>query len=548
MDEIRPDVLSTLSRGGSGLQLRSLTSSLVAAETSGERSLNERNVSNINTTISAMGQLSGKIGEFGEAMASVVDTISRTASSSITDAISIEVTDGSLAANFSSRMEVRSLASEQVLSFLFDSTVTTSTTLNQGTVSLNTPAWNNTQSFKLDDSNNTLIGMVEALNSLGGVTASLFDTGTGYALIIKSEDGLDNALDSDSIDAIKSALSMTSSAIDDETDSTHNPLGVSSSVTAAQNADILVDGVSVVRSSNEFEDLFLGHKITLNAVGTSMLSSSETNDSAQNRVIDFISVINDLKSYLNEATQRGINGADPGPLAGDSAAQSVLAHIRNIATRPIVGFGEDPVYLAEIGVRTERDGTLILDENVFERALEENSAIVDAFFSTQFSSDNANLKITGLSFAQPTAGSYVLIYNASAETATLDGEPLTIGSDSNGNVLLTSTTVGNTYGIQITLDADENLTTTVRYGQSLAAHLQDYSDSLLGRDGMLARRETNLGNQLLDFETRLEDVDAKAAALTERYNIQFGRMEAVIASLNQTGEYMQSLMDAWNAD
>jgi len=25
-------------------------------------------------------------------------------------------------------------------------------------------------------------------------------------------------------------------------------------------------------------------------------------------------------------------------------------------------------------------------------------------------------------------------------------------------------------------------------------------------------------------------------------------MEAVITSLNKTGEYMQSLMDAWNAD
>ena len=36
--------------------------------------------------------------------------------------------------------------------------------------------------------------------------------------------------------------------------------------------------------------------------------------------------------------------------------------------------------------------------------------------------------------------------------------------------------------------------------------------------------------------------------LTERYNIQFGRMEAMIASLKETGEYMESLMDAWNAD
>lgn len=548
MDEVKPDVLSTLSRGGSGLELKSLTSSLVAAETSGERSLNEKNVTNINTTISAMGQLSGKIGEFSEAMTSVVETASRTALSSSTDAILVEVTDDTLATNFSAVVEVQNLASEQVLSFVFDADVTASSTIDQGTFSLNTPAWgDSTQSFVLNDSNDTLSGMVKELNSLEGITAALLDTGTGFALVIKSEKGEENALDTGSIDAIKSALLMTSSATDDQKDA-NNPLGVASSITAAQNAEILVDGVSVVRSSNEFEDLFLGHKVTLNTVGSSSLSSSDTSDSAQDRLVNFIGVINELKSYLNEATQRGINGAEPGPLAGDIAAQSILSRIRNIATKPIVGFGEDPVYLAEIGVRTERDGTLVLDKDVFERTIDQNSTIADAFFNTQFSSDNANLKVTGFSFAPPTPGSYVLNYDNLAGTATLNGEALTVGTDSDDNVILTSATVGDTYGIQITLDSNESLTTTVRYGQSLAAYLQDYSDSLLGSDGLLARRETNLGDQLLDFETRLEEVDAKADALTERYNMQFGRMEAVIANLNKTGEYMKSLMDAWNSD
>ena len=548
MDEVKPDVLSTLSRGGSGLELKSLTSSLVAAETSGERSLNEKNVTNINTTISAMGQLSGKIGEFSEAMTSVVETASRTALSSSTDAILVEVTDDTLATNFSAVVEVQNLASEQVLSFVFDADVTASSTIDQGTFSLNTPAWgDSTQSFVLNDSNDTLSGMVKELNSLEGITAALLDTGTGFALVIKSEKGEENALDTGSIDAIKSALLMTSSATDDQKDA-NNPLGVASSITAAQNAEILVDGVSVVRSSNEFEDLFLGHKVTLNTVGSSSLSSSDTSDSAQDRLVNFIGVINELKSYLNEATQRGINGAEPGPLAGDIAAQSILSRIRNIATKPIVGFGEDPVYLAEIGVRTERDGTLVLNKDVFERTIDQNSTIADAFFNTQFSSDNANLKVTGFSFAPPTPGSYVLNYDNLAGTATLNGEALTVGTDSDDNVILTSATVGDTYGIQITLDSNESLTTTVRYGQSLAAYLQDYSDSLLGSDGLLARRETNLGDQLLDFETRLEEVDAKAAALTERYNMQFGRMEAVIANLNKTGEYMKSLMDAWNSD
>jgi flagellar hook-associated protein 2 len=109
-------------------------------------------------------------------------------------------------------------------------------------------------------------------------------------------------------------------------------------------------------------------------------------------------------------------------------------------------------------------------------------------------------------------------------------------------------TDGDAYGLQLTLGSNESLTTTVRYGQSMADQLESYGETLLGATGLIARRETELSDNLAGFETNLEDIETKAAALTERYNIRFGRMEAVITSMNKTGEYMQSLMDAWNAD
>ena len=106
---------------------------------------------------------------------------------------------------------------------------------------------------------------------------------------------------------------------------------------------------------------------------------------------------------------------------------------------------------------------------------------------------------------------------------------------------------GDTEGVTITLGTDQPLATTVSYGQSLADQLQDYGDTLIGTSGLLARRETALDEDLLEFEIQIEDLDIKAEQLTERYNIQFGRMEAVISSLKRTGEYMQSMMDSWIA-
>ena len=142
-----------------------------------------------------------------------------------------------------------------------------------------------------------------------------------------------------------------------------------------------------------------------------------------------------------------------------------------------------------------------------------------------------------------------MVYDTSTlpATATLDGQALSVTTSSAGKVVLRASG-GDANGLQIVLGTDKSINTTIRYGQSMADQLKIYGDKLLGASGVIARRETELSKNLLGFETDLENIETKAAALTERYNIRFGRMEAVITSLNKTGEYMQSLMDAWNAD
>jgi flagellar hook-associated protein 2 len=380
MAEIKPDILSTVSRGGSGIEIKQLVTSLVAAETSGERSLNRRRLDDTNTTISAMGQLSQQVGTFKDAMAAVAQAASLQASSS-TSAVTFKVTNAAIASDVSASVSVERLASEQVLSFRFDASVTPTSAVSQGTVSLNTETWDSDRSFTIDSSNNTLSGLTRQLNAIDGVTASLLDTGTGYALIVKSRAGENNALDAASINAIKTSLNMADGAKDGVTDASNNPLGVSSSLVAAQDALLFIDGVTIQRSDNSFEDLFLGHTVTLNAVGNSTLTSGDTSTSVQERINSFLTITNDLKSYLTDATQRGFNGATPGPLAGDVAAQSILNRMRNIATQPITGFGTEPVFLAQIGIQTERDGTLTLNSERFERAMKQNPDIVDALFS-----------------------------------------------------------------------------------------------------------------------------------------------------------------------
>ncbi|WP_085308497.1 MULTISPECIES: flagellar filament capping protein FliD [Planktotalea] len=546
MVEIKTDILSALSQNGSGLQLQSLAASLVEAETGGERVLTERRLEDANTSISAMGQLSSQVDQFKSGMTRTAESSSRLAFSSAA-AVSIEVTQEALASDLSAIIEVTALASPQILTYSFDADVTSSSAITTGTLSLDTDEWSSSADITIDDSNDTLGGLVSALNDVNGLSASLIDTGDGMALIIKSKDGLGNALDSASIAAITGALGLTSNGTEGQTDASENPLGLTSDISAATDAAFSVDGVEVTRSGNTIDDLFPGHRITLNSLGTATLNSSESSTSVRERIAGFIDEVNALKSYLNTATQRGVNGATAGPLAGDSAAQSILNKVRSITTQPILGYGDTPVYLAELGVKTERDGSLSLDETLLAKAMEDNPQIAEALFSTQFSSDDAGVSVSGLAFAPPQPGTYLLVYDPDTGSATLDGDDLSVSTDSDGNILLRST-AADTYGMQFTLANEDALTTNVRYGTSLVDQLESYSDLLIGANGMLARRETELGLDLESFEEQLTSIEAKADMLTERYNIQFGRMEAMIASLKETGEYMESLMDAWNAD
>jgi flagellar hook-associated protein 2 len=548
MADMTTDILSSLSQNGSGIQLKSLTSSLVEAETNGERVLTERRIEDANTSISAMGLLSSQLGLFKAGMESTAESASRVASST-TNAVSLEVTMEALASDISAVVEVNTLAASQVLSINFDTNTNTSTLLGASSFSLSTANTANPLTIDIDNSNNTLTGFTRTLNSIEGLSASLINTGDSMALIIKSDAGVANALDATSIAGIKEALGLTADGTEGQNDPTHNPLGLTSGLVAATDANFTIDGVNVTRDSNVVEDLFPGHRMTLNKVGTSTLVSNESNTSVRDRITTFLDEVNSLKDYLKTATQRGFNGAEEGALAGDIAAQSILNKMGSITTQPISGFGDKPFYLAELGIKTELDGRLTLDEARFESAIENNPEIAEALFATQYSTDEPGVGVTGLSFAPPKAGSYALVFDPSTTppTATLDGQDLDISTDLNGKTTLRSPS-GDTNGMLITLENAQAVSTNVRYGVSLTENLETYSDALIGAGGLLSRRETELNEDLLNFEKDMTTIEARVDVLTDRYNTQFGRMEAMIASLNETGEYMESLVESWNQD
>ena len=538
------NIISKVNQSGSGIDLSSLVTTLVEAETSPLQSALTKKVDATNLSISSFGQLSSKMSALSSDLTLLENTNSRTTVSSGT-AVSLSVTDETKAQDINANIVVSALAKGQVIAYdlphanlLNTSSVTAASAIDQGTLTFSKGGTNTT--ITIDATNNTVQGLVDAINAISGIQANLVDASGsgGLALVIKSDTGTANAFTMTSTDTLTEfntgspAASSTSAQV---------TLSV-----AAADASFTVDGLAVTRSANVLTDVFDGYQLNLNEVNSTAVNvtSAIVTTNARDRMQLFIDSINSVKSYLTTETKRGINGAPNGSLAGDLTAQSILRELSGITTDPIAGYGADSLYLANLGVRTERDGTLTLDTASYDAAIAADPTLANIVFASKYSTTNANITATGSVNFPPTSGSYSFVYS-SGDTATIDGSSITKVENSSGQKVFTASS-GDANNLSVTLLTDTATTATVRFGQSVIDRLQAYIDTVTSSSGTIKTRTTALNDDLRSFADDQIDLDSRIENLTNTYNTKFGSMEALVTQLNKTGEYLTSMMDAWN--
>ena len=389
--------------------------------------------------------------------------------------------------------------------------------------------------------NNTLSSIATSLNSITGVSANAINKGDGtYSLVVRSEQGYANALrltvSETRGDAGLSALSNVSD------NATHQ-------TSAALNSRLLVDGVTIERASNTITDLFDGYSLDVTAVTSSSfrLSSSLDKVSSLDTMNSFLDAVNSTRTKLNDWTRIGSETQEAGPLARNIAVKSLKKGINDLLTGSIKGFGSDALYLSELGVRTNQDGTLSLNETTFNAQLDTNSKVFDSIFNTMFSSSSTFLKVEKSSAtSNPTPGTYSYISDGSS--ATLNAFSMTAKTDSSGNsYFLSNSNAVDTRGIKIT-ESQTVSNAFVFYGKSLVDTMSEYLENTLKTSGDLSKAQSSAGNSIADFNIDLSDIDDRAADLTERYKSQFSAMESAVTSLKSTGDYLTNMMKSWNKD
>ncbi|WP_018935751.1 flagellar filament capping protein FliD [Thioalkalivibrio sp. ALJ24] len=341
---------------GSGLDLNQIVGDLVNAQRAPrEERLNERE-ERIEAEISAYGSLSSSIDGIGSALSDLADfEPEQSASLSNGDVASVVITGDAPNGDFN--MDVQELATAQTVasdSGQFDSP---DDTVGAGTFSISVGGGD---PVSLDiDEDDTLNDLRNAINDAdAGVRASIVNDGNGPRLTMTSEStGEENTINVE-VDGDEGGLGRLAN------------LGEPETVTVkAQDAVVTIDGMEITSASNTLEDTIEGMAIDLEGVGQTSVSVSEDRDELRNGLESFVEAYNTMVSETNEMTAYDPEEDEASVLTGDSTVRSARSRMSNALMERSQVDGINNQTLAELGITTQRDGTLSFDTQRFDEVM-----------------------------------------------------------------------------------------------------------------------------------------------------------------------------------
>ncbi|MDH4656353.1 MULTISPECIES: flagellar filament capping protein FliD [unclassified Pseudomonas] len=379
---------TTISGINSGLDIQSIVSSLVAAEKAPKESQLARLERATTAKITGVGQLKSAIADLQSALKDLNKPelfSKRTATSSDSKLVSATTTQAALAGTY--KIDVERLASSSKVATAAINGTSSTTFASGGTLTIKLGA---TDLAPVNiAANASLKDIRDAINTQlkdKGVTANIVtDSSTSPAtsrLVLASAKTGDDA-----------NLGMTGTgdlaALDIaqyDPDSGIPPVA-NVHLSVAANARFSIDGLAMESASNSVADSIEG--VTLNLVAPTeankpiTLTVDKDTAGVKANIQKFVDAYNKLISTTSSLTAVTKVGEDKAPvtgaLVGDASVRTLLSSVRNELVK---ASGDGGIrILADLGITTQQDGTLKIDEAKLGKALTENYESVASFFT-----------------------------------------------------------------------------------------------------------------------------------------------------------------------
>ena len=388
--------------------------------------------------------------------------------------------------------------------------------------------------------NLTLSGTVEnvvtQLNAVSGISAKLVKTSSDgtdtYSIVLTSEEtGLNNG------------FKISSSGVS-RWETTGTPSTNTESNRFAQlsrDASLEVNSVSISRSSNSIDDIIDGITVDLKADTTSslQLNVARSSSNIQTSVEYVIVALNEFKSELERLTHIDIEGGENGPLAMDPTVTRLKSDFKKLVFEPLQGYGNNDIYLSQLGIKTNDSGEYYLDETVFNKTLDETPEYFNALKDNNFSSSSSTVTLAKSQFTSIPPGSYTV---ANDGTDWKIGSALLTRTDHNGGSKFTTSTFP---GAAIYTAETNPASFEVYVGKSFSEKISEFMDTILDYNSSLSTAETAYTATSSDLSEKLEALEEREALITTRYTTQFGDMEQEMTQFNSTKTLLENFIEAW---
>jgi flagellar hook-associated protein 2 len=150
-------------------------------------------------------------------------------------------------------------------------------------------------------------------------------------------------------------------------------------------ARVEIDGIEFFRPSNSISDAIPGVTLDLRSFDpakTVKVTVSTDTEEISKKVQEFVGAYNAIVDFVSGQNVVDSEGKTSSPLFGDSLLRSVRSSLRSIAGGLVTDTGNESYQLlAQVGIKSDKDGKLTLDSTRFGEALAADEGAVTALFT-----------------------------------------------------------------------------------------------------------------------------------------------------------------------
>ena len=375
---------------GSGLDVNGIITKLMSVESQPLTDFDTKEAG-IQAKISALGSLKGALSSLQSTASSMLPATGQTAvdrfssyQASVADTTVGTASAASGAVTGSYNLNVTSVAqSHQLKSSPYAASTTVVGTgtivIERGSVdggvgssgAFTAKSGTNPITITIDDTNNTLAGIRDAINSANaGVSATIVSgSGSAYLMLTSNSTGTQDA------------MKITGNLVDVDSnplpDINYDPSTDTGNLTTTQlptDAVLTINSIPVTSTSNTITDAISGVTLNLSPnakipAATTLTVSKDTSSSLTSVFNALAKAFNGLSKTIHDLGNYDASTKQAGPLLGNSTLRTAQSQINKVLGDIPVGATGTYQRLAQLGVTIQRDGTMAVDSTKLQTAI-----------------------------------------------------------------------------------------------------------------------------------------------------------------------------------